>query len=69
MRKPVPRPKLKALIHERGYMTAREFCEAKGFDETQLSAIIRGRLIPGEVLMQRLADALDVTLKKLQKTL
>lgn len=63
---PTYRYRLKGSIHAAGFRTIREFSEAVGFDEAQLSRVLNGWHLPSPVMQKKMAETLAVSLTELR---
>lgn len=60
------RYRFKSAIHAAGFRSNREFCDTANIDETHLSKIVRGWILPGPGLQKKMAEVLGITLRELR---
>ena len=60
------RYQLKAKIAEAGYRSTRELCRVGGLDETYVSKVLNGWMLPGPTLEGKLANMLGLTIREVR---
>ena len=66
---PTYRFRLKGLIHASGFRRVRDFAEATGLDEAQLSRVLNGWHLPPPTMQRAIAEGLGISLAELKRML